>query len=571
MKRIFTLFFAIIFSGNVFSQAPGWLWAKAMGGTGPDVGYSIALDDSGNVYTTGYFSGTVDFDPGAGVFNLTSVGGRDMFISKLDGSGNFVWVKAMHGTSTDHGYSIAIDIWGNIYTTGMFVGTTDFDPGAGVFNFTSAGGSDIFISKLDAAGNFVWAKHIGGAGGDAGASIAIDSAGSGNVFTTGSFFGTVDFDPGAGTFNLTMAGNDDIFISKLDSSGNFVWAKAMSGTGSEGASSIALDLAGNNDVYTTGYFNATVDFDPGAGVFNLTPVGGRDIFISKLDSSGNFLWAKAMGGTVDDFGHSVTLDASGNVYTTGSFQGTVDFDPGAGTFNITSAGTYDIFISKLDNSGIFVWAKAMGGINSEDGRSIALDAFGNIYTTGIFYDTADFDPGAGIFNLTTASAGYGDPFISKLNGSGNFVWAKAMGGTSNDYGFSIALGAFGNPHVTGYFSSPSISFGSTTLTNVGGDDIFIAKLDTVIIITENNEIENFGNSVLLSPNPATSEIKIESGEMEIAAIEIYDVVGQRLSLPLNPLKGTSASINVSSLSPGIYFVTARDEKGNSVTKKFVKM
>src|SRR5262249_36288313 len=161
--------------------------------------YSIAVDASGNVYTTGYFTGTADFDPDAGVFNLTAAGSFDIFVSKLSASGNFVWAKVMGGGSDDLGQSISVDASGNVCTTGYFTGTADFDPGAGVFNLTAAGYYDIFVSKLDASGNFAWAKAIGGTGGDEGYSIAIDS--SGNVYTTGAFGGTVDFDPNAGVFN----------------------------------------------------------------------------------------------------------------------------------------------------------------------------------------------------------------------------------------------------------------------------------------------------------------------------------------------------------------------------------
>ena len=132
-------------SNNANAQA--LQWAKSMGGADRDYGSSIALDGSGNVYTTGFFEGTSDFDPGAGVFNLTSAGSVDIFVSKLDASGNFVWAKAMGGANLDVGYSIALDGSGNVYTTGYFFGTSDFDPGAGVANLTSAGIYDIFVAK----------------------------------------------------------------------------------------------------------------------------------------------------------------------------------------------------------------------------------------------------------------------------------------------------------------------------------------------------------------------------------------------------------------------------------------
>ncbi|MEP7170916.1 MAG: hypothetical protein ABI855_16225, partial [Bacteroidota bacterium] len=360
MKKQLQLFLAllIITALQSFAQSPNWLWAKSAGGTNDDYGKLLAIDAFGNVYMIGAFQGTVDFDPGAGTFNLTSVGSTDIFICKLDISGNFLWAKAMGGTISDFGNSIALDVSDNVYATGYFQGTVDFDPGAGVFNLTSAGSKDIFISKLDSTGNFIWAKSMGGISDNVANSIVLDAFG--NIYTTGVFSLTADFDPGAGTFNLTSAGGNDIFISKLDSSGNFVWAKRMGASGYDFGLSLALDINGSGNINITGGFEFTVDFNPGTGTFNLNSAGLRDIFISKLDSAGNFLWAKAIGGTSNDNVQSIKLDVLSNVYTTGEFQGTTDFDPGTGTFNLNSAGSNDIFISKLNSSGNFVWAKRMG-------------------------------------------------------------------------------------------------------------------------------------------------------------------------------------------------------------------
>ncbi len=263
------------------------------------------------------------------------------------------------------------------------------------------------MSKLDSAGNFIWAKRMWRTG----RGIAVDIAG--NVYTTGYFNGTGDFDPGPGTFNLTSAGVWDIFVSKLDSAGGFVWAKRMGGTEPDWGFGIAMDATGN--VYTTGYFEGTVDFDPGPGTFNLTSASSwEDVFVLKLDGAGNFVWAKRMGGTGVDAGWDIAVNGAGNVYTTGHFQGTTDFDPGPGTFNLTSAGSTDIFVSELDSAGDFVWAKSMGGTSGDYSRGIAVDGAGNVYTTGHFQGTGDFDPGPGTFNLT--SAGNSDIFVSKLSG-----------------------------------------------------------------------------------------------------------------------------------------------------------
>ncbi|MBK9533535.1 MAG: SBBP repeat-containing protein [Chitinophagaceae bacterium] len=194
---------------------------------------------------------------------------------------------------------------------------------------------------------------------DEGRSISIDA--SGNIIITGNFTGTNDFDPGPAVYNLISSGtnNPDIFIAKLDATGNFVWAKQFGSTFVDGAYSVALDAVGN--VYTTGYFFLTVDFDPGPAVYNLTAVGGYNIFVSKLDAAGNFIFAKQIGsGSTEARGQSIKVDASGNIYTTGMFFTTGDFDPGAGIYNLTALGDQDIFVSKLDASGNFLWAKQMG-------------------------------------------------------------------------------------------------------------------------------------------------------------------------------------------------------------------
>jgi hypothetical protein len=167
MKKFFYVLLLLLAFIGCYTPAKAqnldFAWAKGIGATdGDDRAYSIAVDAAGNVYTTGYFEGTADFDPSAGVFNLTSAGSVDIFVSKLDASGNFVWAKAMGGTSIDQATSIAVDASNNVYTTGYFYNTADFDPSAGVANLTSAGSGDIFVSKLDASGNFVWAKAMGG-------------------------------------------------------------------------------------------------------------------------------------------------------------------------------------------------------------------------------------------------------------------------------------------------------------------------------------------------------------------------------------------------------------------------
>jgi gliding motility-associated-like protein len=493
MRRFFLKICFILLCLNANAQDANFLWAKSMGGLGYDEGRSVTVDAYGNVYATGVFQGTCDFDPGIGVYNLTASGTRDIFVCKIDASGSLVWAKSISGTGGwDFSYSVALDASRNVYLTGSFRDTVDFDPGPGVYNLVSTKYDAIFITKLDCSGNFIWAKTIGGNYLDIGLSITVDVLG--NVYSTGRFALTVDFDPGPGVYNLITPGNNWIYISKLDSSGNFVWAKQFSG-GSQENPSIEVDISGN--VYLTGGYSGTVDFDPDSGVYNL-PVSGTS-FITKMNSDGALVWAKAFYGCAS---YSIVVDTLGNVYTTGYFNFTCDFDPGAGIYDLTSAGSgynADIYISKLNASGNFVWAKRIGSNSVESAVSITNDSEGNVYTTGGFSSTTvDFDPDTGVYNL---SPNDGRIFISKLDSSGSFVWAKNMGG-SNALGWSIVTDMDGNVYVTGeYMYTSDFDPGSNiyNLTSEGIYDIVVLKLCQ----TPDLQTSIFGSASLLNGQAAT--------------------------------------------------------------------
>ena len=478
MKKLLITCYLFLGWVIVYGQSVNLEWAKVAGGTGySDAGYSIAYDLSGNVYTTGVFEGTVDFDPGSSVYNLTSFGGEDIFISKFDSSGNFQWVKQLGGNFADAGLCIVTRPFGTINISGKFEGIADFDPGIGVYTLSSPSFSS-FISELDSNGNFISAQKIASQQPYGSNSLAFDSLG--NSYFAGVFSGTVDFDPGPGIYNLTSnIGNNDLFILKRDSNGNFIWVKKIGGTGNEFSANIVLDLSGN--VYMTGIFQGLVDFDPGVATLNFTAFGGADGFICKLDPNGNLIWAKHIGGTEEENWNAIVLDQFNNVYTTGSFKGLVDFDPGIDTFNLISPSTsqHDLFISKLDSNGNFQWAKHIGGSGAfnDIGSSIAADYLGNIYTTGYFTFTVDFDPNAGIYNL---SSGLEEVFILKLDPLGNFIWAKNIGGAGNDRGNSIKVDPHGNVFTTGTFFGTADfnpNFGILNYSSVGGSrDMFIHKM-----------------------------------------------------------------------------------------------
>lgn len=553
--------FTLVFS-SVLAQTPTFEWANSMGGPGYDYSYSIVLDNFGNVYTTGYFNGTVDFDSGPGVFYLTSNGPRDIFISKLDSAGNFKWAKSISGAGSNWGADLVLDTVGTgaIYITGGFEGTMDFDPGVGVTNLTSTSLYDIYVLKLSSLGQFIWAKSIGGTGSENVSSITIDPSGNGDVFVAGTFTGTVDFDPDTtSVFNLTSMGSDnDLFICKLDASGKFTWVKQLGGIGRKDCRHITLDQSGN--IYTVGWFENTTDFDPDTiSNYNLTSTGNYDAFISKLNNSGNFVWAKNIGGTAFDKGMSMTINPTGSddIYLTGVFQGTVDFDPDTGIVNLTSVGDFEIFISKLDSAGNFKWAKSMGGVSYDYSYSITLDVLGNIYTTGYFNGTADFDPAqTSTYNLI--SAGDNDIFISKLDSVGNFKWAKSVGGSGVDVSLSMTIDLNGNLYITGAFYSPSINFDLTTLTNTinfgSTGDIYIAKLGNIITNIE-SDIKTTGINIF--PNPVTKDITIV-GLNTLYNLTIYNSLGQLIYKKDN-MSGSSNTIDVSNIKAGLIVVKIESE------------
>lgn len=557
MKNFFILFF-VSWVSVAFSQNEGFVWAKRWGSTGADGSFAVAVDSFGNTYTTGPFQGTVDFDPSpTSTFNLTASGGVDIFITKLDVLGNFVWAKRVGGIDMDYSSSIAVDIAGNVYTTGYFGSTADFDPSANTFNLSSVGNSDIFVSKLDASGNFVWAKQFGGVGEDFANYLALDRAN--NVYITGVFMGSADFDPSSNVFNLVSAGRNDIFINKLDAIGNFIWAKRFGGINDDVGYGLTTDPLGN--VYTTGYFEGKVDFDPNADTSHLTSMGGYDIFISKLSAAGNFIWAKRLGGANYEDGNAITIDNSGNIYVVGRFGGTADFDPSSNTFNLTSNGIFDMFICKLNNVGDFVWAKSMGGVGNDVLFSVALDALNNVYATGAFQSLVDFDPSFGTFNLT--SLGNFDAITTKFDTLGNFIWAKRIGGAADDLGIAIVVDRFGDIYTVGNFAgSADFDPGANAfnLASAGNTDAFISKLGRTVATHQIYENLN----VTLFPNPVNHFLIVEILLEEKNNIEfaIMNELGQVMQViqKKNLESGKHQfKIATNALASGIYFYTLKCE------------
>lgn len=472
MKQI--LLISTFVSLGMLLNAQTFQWAKHLTGDGNNNGYSLAQNSSGDLYVAGSFEGTIDFDTGEGVYTLTSFGDRDAYIEKMDANGNLIWVKQIGGSEADYIRCISLGLSDNIYVTGSFKGTADMDPGDSNYNFTSLGGEDMFVVELDENGDFTWAGHMGGPLDDHTTSIAVAPSGNiylagyylgtvdfepsdtaeyymqatgqaifieklnqnnqflwaktmggpgfdycqsmcideqENIYTTGMFAGPADFNPGEDVFYLNSVGDRDIYINKLSNEGLFVWAKAMGGYELEAGQGIVYNS--DSHIFLTGNFQGTVDFDPDTTTYNMTSMGDYDIFTGKYDLDGHLIWMKQMGGSGSDGAYAIALDNDNNVYSTGHFTETADFDPGTGIFELTSFGDFDIFISKLDAYGNFVWAADMGGEMHDRGLAIITDNQSNIITTGMFEGIADFDPS--YTNYYLEGLGSSDVFISKLS------------------------------------------------------------------------------------------------------------------------------------------------------------
>jgi hypothetical protein len=367
------------------------------------------------------------------------------------------WANGAVSGYFGNGNSLAVDAHGSVYTTGQFWDSLDFDPGPGtamLYDFASFTG-DVYIAKYDSAGNYLWAKSIGGYAHDLPADIAVD--GDGNCYVIGQYALTVDFDPGPDSAMRTSTGNTgqlNVFIVKLDTDGNYQWVNTFGGTGVHtGAGGITMDGAGH--VIVTGSFDGPIDFDPGPATANLASGSQWNTYIAKYDTSGNYVWAKALYGTGSNTGRDIACDSAGSIYVTGEFDNTVDFNPGSGTYNLTASAQDDIYLAKYSPAGTFTWASRMGSSQNELGISIAVDDSLNVLITGYFTGTVDFNPGPGSATLTSNPSPARDVFFAKYNTNGIYRWARKLSGTTNHQqgGRSIDVDDFGNVFLTAHFEN----------------------------------------------------------------------------------------------------------------------
>ncbi|HYE80501.1 MAG TPA: hypothetical protein VEI97_21205, partial [bacterium] len=396
-----------------FDAGGQFLWVASWGGENYDEAFAAEADPEGNVFVTGRFSSTtVDFDPGPGEEPRTNSGGYDCYAVRLDPTGNLQWAAAWGGGGNDKSTGLALDPRGAPHMAGSFIGTVDFDPGAGTVERTSGGGSDdSFLLKLDPeTGAFADLLTLGNDVSDYAEDVEFDSAG--NLVLAGIFQTTMDFDPGPDVQNRTAVGFSP-YLLKLDPRFSYTWVAALGVSSSLGLTFHGLDIDPTDAVYLGSEFSIGTDFDAGPGVEPRAPVGATDAFVVKYDSMGSFQWVAAVGGGGGDWGRGVAADGEA-VYLAGEFNNTVDFDPGAGSAPLTSAGSGDAYLLKLTAAGEYVWASRWGAGQQDLAYDVSLRAGCDPLTTGTFQGLVDFDPGAGTSEVS--AVGSFDAFLLKLRG-----------------------------------------------------------------------------------------------------------------------------------------------------------
>jgi hypothetical protein len=413
------------------------------GGPSFDRAYDIAVDRNGVRYVTGYFERSATF----GSITVTAAGYSDLFVAKLDLADHFVWVATASGGSGPSSYNaIAVDGYGNILVSGHFMGSATF----GSHSVSSRGDDDAFVALLDKQGTFQWVTTWGEVGTEGARDLAPHLDGGCTVV------GYFSSQQRIGGFRLRHWGQTDVFVARVDELGRVKWAtSAGSPLADEG---VALDVAPNGAATITGYFKGRAHF----GSQTLVGEGGGDLFVARLSPDGVFQWAVAGGGTESCTGCALALDSKGNSHVAGTFYGVAKF----GGTELRSSGVADLFVTRLDPAGRFVWTTSAGGDSLEQVGGVAVTGDGQTYVTGSFIDAAFFGPVRLVAGVSS------DLYLAGVSSGGEFRWAQLAGGSKAEGANGLALWPDGSPHLTGYFRGLA-NFAGRQVQSAGDADIFI--------------------------------------------------------------------------------------------------
>jgi hypothetical protein len=467
--------------GSLFSQNIGaYEWAKLIGTkNGDDLIWDMTTDATGNVYVTGKFAvDTIDLDPGAGEQLFVSAGFEDVFFAKYTAEGQLVWAKTIGGQLDDESHSIVLDNNNNIWLTGTFQATVDFNPGVGVNTLSSQGNRDIFLAKYDNNGNYLWAGAMGGPGDDLANKMAKNPL-TGDIWICGGFESTADFDPSGTDYLLTSNGAKDIFYARYNTAGTLIGARRLQGGNNDLATGIAFDKSGN--MLLSGVFVGNINFNPTGTAYNLTSnAGSNDGFVAKYDQTATLVWARALGGkTNNDYAINVEVDTADNVMVCGYYSDSCTFHPGVGLSNKVARGVVDAYIACYTPAGAFQGLIVYGSPNEYTvARDVAVDISGYLYVTG--YASGDFDAGNDINTHYLVTVAGKNAYLSKYDSYGNFIWAQNISlGAASATGYCAHYSLQGGIYVggelkgTGDFDPSVLNRGLTSYTN--SFDAFFAK------------------------------------------------------------------------------------------------
>ena len=556
MKKFYTFLLVMLFAAGASAQE--FEWVRTAGLWAYDYGYGIQTDAAGNVFVAG------KYESQNAVFGDTTVpcaGNHDVFVAKYTANGDFLWVRTGGGIGGDYAHHMTLDAAGNVYVAGEIEGP---NASFGSVNVTgNPGTDDAFVAKYDNNGNLQWVKTYGGYSRDDARSIAVDA--TGNIFICGIFRNNAFFDNQ--TITAASTDIDDVFIAKLDNSGNVLWVHGIGGAGDDTGKALDVDAAGN--VYVTGGFIGTASF----GTQSLTaPNGYRDMYLAKWDGSGNLVWVVQAGDDWDDVGWGLSVDNAGNSYVTGEFHANAAFGPHTITA-ITSSG--DAFVAKYDALGNAQWAQRFGGNLSDRGRASSFDA-NNVYITGEYAGTAT----SGSYTVTSADSG--DIFVASFNAvNGAPGWVVVPRGPADAYedlgyegGNALYADGTGNVYVTGSFLDVD-TFNWMPAENYTRTDMFVAKINATLPpggVGVNETAEPIGN-VGIVPNPTNNYVNVSFSvaRQDDYTISVTNAIGQVIRQ--ETFKNFSGQyiekMDLSVYGKGIYLVSVSGAGSRQVQKVVV--
>ena len=409
---------------------------------------AMSLSAVGEVFIAGTFHGTVDFDPGVGETLLTSGASDTSFIAKYDSYGNFVWAYRLVGTGDIRINDIVVDPMAQVGVVGSFEGSTDLDPGPGLFPAESKGRNDVFLLRLLPDGNLQWAWTMGNDEDDMG--LAITTNERSELYITGKFEGKIFFQGGGSpVYEWSSVGGTDVFVLRFSNAGFLHWVNVFGGDEDDAGTDIALDGAEN--VYVVGTFAGVADLDPKWTSTETRSHGRDDIFISMMTIVGASRWQMYMGGTGNESNAQILVKSDGSLYVSGEFQESADFDVRSDGGMLDSRGQRDIFLTHFGPSPAFnfEWATSVGGEQDESLAGIARDGFGNIYMLGSFGGTVDFDPHEATTELT--SSGGTDIFLGKYSAQGNLRQVQGMSNAQDARARALTVGNDNTPLIAGEY------------------------------------------------------------------------------------------------------------------------